>query len=124
MEHVLCCNILKHLESFDILSDNQHRFRARRSCETHLIQTIQDLAKSVSDKRQIYMAILDFSKAFDTVSHSKLLYKTNFYGIQNSTLEWITTWLTGRTQVVLNGESSSEVRVKSGVPQGTVLGPR
>ena len=62
MEHVLCCNILKHLESFDILSDNQHGFRARRSCETQLIQTIQDLAKSVSDKRQIDMAILDLRK--------------------------------------------------------------
>ena len=124
MEHVLCCNILKHLETFDILSDNQHGFWAKRSCKTQLIQTIQDLAKSISDKIQIEMAILGFSKCFDTVSHSKLLYKSNFYGIQNSTLEWIKIFLTGRTQkVVLNGESSPEVRIKSGVPQGTVLGP-
>ena len=124
MEHILCTNILKHLESNNILQDTQHGFRAKRSCETQLIQTLEDLAKSVNDKAQVDVAILDFSKAFDTVSHSKLLYKLRFHGIRNNTLRWIKAWLTKRTQkVVLNGESSSEVRVRSGVPQGTVLGP-
>ena len=70
------------------------------------------------------MAIVNFSKAFDAVFHSKLLYKLNLYSIRNSTVESIATWLTGKTQkVVLNGESSSEVRVKLGVPQGTLLYP-
>ena len=63
--------IAKHLENHKILSDNQHGFRAKRSCETQLIQTIEDLSKALNDKQQIDMAILDFSKAFDTVSHSK-----------------------------------------------------
>ena len=70
------------------------------------------------------MEILDFSKAFETVSHSKLLYKLNHYGVRNNTLQWISSWLTGRTQkVVINGKTSEEVRVKLGVPQGTVLAP-
>ena len=70
------------------------------------------------------MAILDFSKAFDTVSHSKLLHKLDYYGIRSNTLNWIQSWITNRTQhVVLNGATSSQVDVKSGVPQGTVLGP-
>ena len=102
MEHILCTNILKHLESNNILQDTQHGFRAKRSCETQLIQTLEDLAKSVNDQAQVDVAILDF--------HSKLLYKLRFHGIRNNTLRWIKAWLTERTQkVVRNGESSSEV---------------
>lgn len=65
-----------------------------------------------------------FSKAFDTVPHQRLLYKLEYYGISGNTIDWIRSWITTRTQtVVVDGESSSEVHVASGVPQGTVLGP-
>ena len=68
--------------------------------------------------------MLDFSKAFDTVPHNRLLHKLKFYGIREKTHEWPSIWLTQRTQrVVLDGQSSSYVNVVSGVPQGTVLGP-
>ena len=70
------------------------------------------------------MLILDFSKAFDVVPHCRLVNKLSYYGIRDNTLTWITNWLAGRTQrVVVDGECSSESNVKSGVPQGTVLGP-
>ena len=123
MEHILCSNISEHLDKHNIHSDYQHGFRAKRSCETQLVQTIEDLSKSLNDKQQIDMAILDFSKAFDTVSHSKFLYKVNHYGIRNNTLNWIKSWITNRTQqVVLNGATSNQAQVKSGAPQGTVMG--
>ena len=67
---------------------------------------------------------MDFSKAFDVVSHRLLLGKLDHYGIRDQTLGWVTNWLTDRTQcVVVDGECSDDAPVLSGVPQGTVLGP-
>ena len=67
---------------------------------------------------------MDFSKAFDKVNHLKLLYKLSCFVVKGNTLNWIQSFLIGRTQtVVLDGESSEEVKVTSGVSQGSVLGP-
>ena len=63
-------------------------------------------------------------KAFDVVPHHRLLYKLNWYGIRGNISQWINSFLTNRTQrVVLENTESSTIRVSSGVPQGTVLGP-
>ena len=67
---------------------------------------------------------MDFSKAFDKVSHSKLITKLHSYGVCGKANKWKEAFLSGRTQSVLvEGESSSSVSVDSGVPQGSVLGP-
>ena len=68
--------------------------------------------------------LLDFTKAFDTVPHKRLLTKLYYYGIYSSLHDWIKVWLTRRYQkVIIEGESSRNIKVYSGVPQGTVLGP-
>ena len=70
------------------------------------------------------LILLDFSKAFNKVNHLKLLYKLQLHGVQGKTLGWIESFLIGRTQcVVLDGDTSTELPVSSGVPQGSVLGP-
>ena len=67
---------------------------------------------------------LDFSNAFDTVPHKRLLNRLEFYGVRGSILNWISSWQIKRQQqVLIDGETSSATPVKSGVPQGTVLGP-
>lgn len=89
---------------------------------------MEELTKAFDDGKQVDMIVLDFSKAFDTVPHKRLLQKLNNYGIrdigQQRLLSWFENWLCGRTQeVALDGQSSEKCMVLSGVPQGTVLGP-
>ena len=73
---------------------------------------------------EVDIIILDFSKAFVKVPHQRLISKLQFYGIQGSTLMWIKSWLTSRSQsVIIDSVCSKSVDVTSGVPQGTVLGP-
>ena len=74
--------------------------------------------------KQTDIIFLDFSKAFDKVAHEKLILKLHQYGIRGDTLNWIKDFLDNRKQtVVINGISSDEVPVSSGVPQAPVLGP-
>ena len=121
-EHIVCKHIIGHLEDHEILTDLQHGFRSGRSFETQLITTFHDIASAYNKKgSQIDIAVLDFSKAFDTVPHDGLLSKLKHYGIDDKIWLWISNFL--KQRVVVDGIQSDLVTVDSGVPQGTVLGP-
>ena len=89
LEHILASNIVKHFDEQGLMYDLQHGFRERRSCETQLIMLIEDLARNASAGRQTDIILLDFSKAFDKVNHSKLIWKLHQYGIRGHVLSWI-----------------------------------
>ena len=66
LEHIVCSYIMAHLDEHKLLSDRQHEFRKRHSCETQLITVINDWAKILYNGGQVDKFILDFGKAFDT----------------------------------------------------------
>ena len=109
MEHIIASNIMQHLEKNNILYDLQHSFRKSRSCETKLLHFVQELTSNYNKNIQTVLIIMDFDK------DQHLLYKLNFYGIQNQTLNWIKAFLSDHTQtVVINGTSSNTAPVASG----------
>ena len=69
LEHVVTTNIVSHMDKYNLLYDLQHGFRSKRSCETQLVTLIEDLMRNSTAGNQTDLVLLDFSKAFDKVSH-------------------------------------------------------
>ena len=124
LEAIIKDAIMKHLEANKLLRDSQHGFMQGRSCTTNLIVFMDKLTEIVDRGKAADIFYLDFSKAFDKVPTRRLLLKMRLKGIQGKIHKWIEQWLTNRTQAVKIGEvESGSSDVKSGVPQGSVLGP-
>ena len=76
------------------------------------------------DGKQSDVVVMDFTKAFDKVSHIRLLHKLHIYGINPETYGWSRSFLCSKTQhVLVDGEASKVVEITSGEPQGSVLEP-
>ena len=89
LEHTVCSNIMAHLDEYKLLSDRQHAFRKRHSCETQLTTVINDWAKILDNGGQVDTFSLDFEKAFDTPPHELLKGKLFGCGIGGKSLKWI-----------------------------------
>ena len=124
MEHIIAREIRQHFSINELFTDCQHGFRRNRSCESQLLHTTSDVIASNNAGIQTDIIVLDFSKAFDTVSHTKLVQKLRHYEVNSHIINWIEAWLSQRRfYVAVNNHVSDERFATSGVPQGSVLGP-
>jgi hypothetical protein len=124
LERIVRKKITEHLVEQKLLKDSQHGFMDNRSTQTNLIEFLDKVLEYEDNGEAIDLVYLDFSKAFDKLSHEKLIKKLAARGITGRVLLWIKSWLNGRKQqVYVYGEMSEEEDVDSSVPQGSVLGP-
>lgn len=124
LEHIILKHITSYVKQENILSPVQHGFRRGLSTITQLLELTHDLFQSIDNQKQVDLIALDFSKAFDRVSHKKLISKLRSTLGNGPIINWIEDYLTNRSQyVVVNNEISSTALVTSGVPQGCVLAP-
>ncbi len=121
LERIIMSRLTSFCKTHNIISQSQHGFQSGSSCLTNLLECLNDWTVPRTSTDVIYT---DFSKAFDSVPHRRLIHKLKLYGIRGELLIWLSAFLTERHQrVVVNGSASPPTKVISGVPQGTILGP-
>ena len=112
------------LEQHDCLYTQQFGFRNSHSTNQALIDIAEKIRKALDNGNFACGVFLDLQKAFDTVNHEILVSKLDYYGVRGTPLDLFKNYLKNRTQFTsINNPTSETLHVKSGVPQGSILGP-
>ena len=124
LEQAIFQQFIEYLESNRILHSSHHGFRSAHSTCAALLQMYDTWVAAQAEGEISADIMLDMSAAFDVVDHPILLNKMRFYGFSECSLNWLTSYLSNRSQsVLIDGHLSEPLPVKAGVPQGSILGP-
>lgn len=122
-EKCLKCKIVNLLEKHNILYEKQYGFINGRRTEDAMYDLINNINNNLQENKKSLAVFLDLSKAFDSVSHEILFERLKKIGIRNGPLDLFKNYLSNREQFVKIHETISDPQsIKTGVPQGTVLG--
>ena len=130
VERVAAEQLVDHVNRNNLMEVNQSAYREFHSTETALVKVREDILKAIDNKEIMCLVLLDLSAAFDVIDHHKLLARMELrFGLSGTVLNWIKSYITGRSQKVVigdlnsNGAESGSTKLDQGVPQGSVLGP-
>ena len=118
LEHIIAKHLMTNLEENNLLTDTQHGFRTKRSCETQIMNFTQELVSGFAEGQQYDVNVMDFSKACDRVPH-----RAHGHPGSSPCMAYIISPPVRTQRVLVDGEASDSCNVLSCVPQGTVLGP-
>ncbi len=122
-ETILNKKFLKHLSSFNLLSDHQYGFRKRGSTSDLLAFLTYSWSSFLSRLGETFAVALDISKAFDRVWQKALLSKLPSYGLYPALCSFLSSFLSSRSIAAVVDGRSTPKPINSGVPQGSVLSP-
>ena len=124
LERVAYNRLLRFLNAFKILSDNQFGFRKHHSIAYAFACLFDKISSAIENKNYTVGIFIDLSKSFDTVDHHILTSKHEHYGVRGTALRCFESYLSGRQQYVeFNGICSESCRINFWMPQGSILGP-
>ena len=125
IERACASQIQGYLSSNNLCSKMQSAYRSSHSVETALLRVYNDLLLAVDQGDEAVLILLDYSAAFDTISHDVFLDRLrNRYGVSGTALNWFKTYFMNRSQSIVINDSLSKPHVPlEGVPQGSVIGP-
>ena len=124
IEKVVHIQLYTYFDKNKLLFVSQYGFRGEHSTELAALELVDRIHIDLDDKKCPVAVFMDLSKAFDTLDHNILLDKLSNYGVKGTELSWFHSYLTGRKQFVdIDGTQSELLDIKTGVPQGSILGP-
>ena len=124
IEKLMHSRLYNFLSIHNCIYDYQFGFRKNHSTNHALLNLTEEIREALDNNSFAAGVFVDLQKAFDTVDHTILLNKLNYYGIRGITNNWFKSYLSNRKQyVTINGFESEVAIMKYGVPQGSVLGP-
>ena len=123
-EKYICRQIQQFYKANAILSTNQFGFQPKKSTSLLLSKFTDEVNEYLNDKKHVLLVFIDYSKAFDTLRHQKLIEKLENTGVRGPLLQWSKNYLENRMYMVKVGNSYSDrIQVNEGTAQGSVLGP-
>ena len=124
LEKLIKSRLLKFCGEHDVIYDYQYGFRNNHSVVHALLNVTSLCYDSIQTQKFTALLLMDFQKAFDTVSHKILLKKLYHYGVRGPAYTLMESYLSERNQnISLNNCTSPITVIKTGVPQGSILGP-
>ena len=123
-ERIIHIQLQEYLNRNNLLAEQQYGFRPNHSTEYAAVKLVDYISNKMDDHKILGTIFIDLSKAFDTLSYDILLYKLKFYGISGVEYKLLSSYLSNRKQYVMfNNKNSEFTEIRTGVPQGSILGP-